>query len=100
MIFTTGVAATSFETDQDRVTFLATIPIHPEASIVIEEVSEKTEESLVIAIKKDPYITISELSEKMGVATRTIERHLAKLKDSGRVKRIGADRGGHWEVLG
>ena len=43
-------------------------------------------------------ITIAELTEAIGVSSRSIERNIDKLKQEGKIKRIGADKGGHWEV--
>lgn len=40
-----------------------------------------------------------ELAEKVGISKRKIEQNVAALKKMGRLKRIGAARGGHWEVL-
>ena len=43
-------------------------------------------------------ISIVQLSEKVGIATKNIENNIAKLKQKGLLKRIGSDRGGYWEV--
>ncbi len=44
-------------------------------------------------------MTIPELSEQIGITTRAIEKNIRKLQDEGILKRIGPDKGGHWEVL-
>jgi DeoR/GlpR family transcriptional regulator of sugar metabolism len=44
-------------------------------------------------------MTIAELAKSAGVTTRSIERNLQKLQDEGKVRRVGADKGGFWEVL-
>ena len=36
----------------------------------------------------------------IGITRSTIQKHLANLKASGRLRRIGPDKGGHWEVVG
>ena len=41
---------------------------------------------------------MSEMAEKLKVTTRTIERKMKKLCESGRVIRVGGKRYGHWEV--
>lgn len=64
-----------------------------------EKASEKTSEKIVAALLLDATITISELAKKVGVTTRSIERNLQKLQDEGRIRRIGAAKGGRWEVL-
>ena len=38
------------------------------------------------------------LAEKLEVTIRTIEREMKKLRESGRVIRVGGKRYGHWEV--
>jgi ATP-dependent DNA helicase RecG len=50
-------------------------------------------------IKADPEITIRELVSAVGVSARSIERNLQKLQKDNLLKRIGADKGGRWEVL-
>ena len=43
-------------------------------------------------------IKMSEMAEKLAVTTRTIEREMKKLREFGRVERVGGKRYGHWEV--
>jgi ATP-dependent DNA helicase RecG len=50
-------------------------------------------------IAKNPKITYNELAEKMELGRRTVQRHIQILKDEGRLRRIGAERSGHWEVV-
>ena len=38
------------------------------------------------------------LAEKLEVTIRTIEREMKKLRESGRVIRVGGKRYGHWEA--
>ena len=49
-------------------------------------------------IKAEPEIAMSGIAEKTGVTTRTIEREMKKLRESGRVVRVGGKRYGHWEA--
>ena len=46
-----------------------------------------------------PEITRKQLAERLGVSEDTVKEYLAKLKASGRIKRIGSDFGGRWQVL-
>lgn len=50
-------------------------------------------------LRADPFITRNELSEILSVPLRTIAAHLSKLKAAGKVRRVGADKNGSWEVL-
>lgn len=66
-------------------------------------------EKIIDLILEDPEIKMSEVAEKLEVTTRTIEREMKKLRESGRVIRVGGKRYGHklyfykrngrWEVL-
>ena len=44
-------------------------------------------------------ITIPEIGKELKVNEKTIKRDIEKLKESGKVKRVGPDKGGHWEVV-
>ncbi|MDZ4759119.1 MAG: ATP-binding protein [Bacteroidota bacterium] len=49
-------------------------------------------------IANNETITISELSEKINVGERTIKRILKQLQDENKIKRLGGNKGGHWEI--
>jgi len=55
-------------------------------------------EKILAEIRHDPNVTIADLSERSGVTTRTVERNLKKLQESGLLERIGPPKGGHWVV--
>ena len=59
---------------------------------------EKTVEKILSLIKKNPKITQDELVKNTGLTRRGIEWNLAQLKERGILKRVGPDKGGHWEV--
>ena len=63
------------------------------------EMSEKTREKILSVLKATPYITVNELAEIVGISQKGVEWQVAKLKKEGRIKRIGSDKGGHWEVI-
>ena len=63
-----------------------------------EKMSEKVSEKIIELIRSDHSITISAIAKNIGVSTRTIDRHLDKLKLQGILIRVGPDKGGHWEI--
>jgi predicted HTH transcriptional regulator len=65
---------------------------------LLSKTSEKTSEKIIVALQQNSALTIAELAKSVGVATRSIERNLQKLQDEGRLRRIGPDKGGHWQV--
>lgn len=60
---------------------------------------EKTRGRVLALIAEFPVITTGELAERIGISAKGIEWQLGKLKADGRIRRIGDDRGGHWEVV-
>ena len=61
--------------------------------------SGKTSGKIIDALNKNCFMTIPELAHMIGISTRSIERNLQQLQKDGRLRRIGAAKGGHWEVL-
>ena len=64
-----------------------------------QESSLKSSQKIVDLIRETPSITIIKLSEKLNLTDRAIKKNLFKLKKQGILKRIGPDKGGHWEVI-
>ncbi len=51
------------------------------------------------AICEDIYATNQELADRTNQSERSIRNHTAKLKELNYIKRIGADKNGHWEIV-
>jgi ATP-dependent DNA helicase RecG len=67
-----------------------------------EKVGERLTENqrkILEAILENPQISAKKLSVLVGISSRKIEENISKLKEKGLLKRIGPDKGGHWEVL-
>lgn len=63
-------------------------------------VIEKTRgEKILEIIRKDKRISVKQLAAKLSVTSRTIFREIDELKASGKLKRVGSDRSGTWEVI-
>ncbi|MCK5062600.1 MAG: winged helix-turn-helix transcriptional regulator, partial [Candidatus Aenigmarchaeota archaeon] len=62
--------------------------------------TQKTTQKILELLKENPNYSRKELANLIGNITEDgIKYHLEKLKSEGRLKRIGPDKGGHWEVL-
>ena len=48
---------------------------------------------------KDGTLSYAAYGEQIGVSEATIKRRLGELKKAGLIVRVGANKGGHWEVL-
>ena len=70
---------------------------------VIEKVTEKVTENqraIVEFLQIDSTLTQAQLAAKVGISRRHVATNIRKLMDLGRLRRVGPDKGGHWEVIG
>ena len=58
-----------------------------------------TEKGILMIIKENNGVSLSEIAEKLGKDISTIKRAIRRLKTKGVVKYIGTTRNGHWEVI-
>lgn len=56
-------------------------------------------ETILELIKNNPYISRSELSNNVKINQSAVQKHLEVLKKLGIIRRVGSDKGGHWEVV-
>jgi len=66
---------------------------------VPENVPERRIENIKELMRKNNKITITQIAERLNVNEKTIKRDIDKLKELEIIKRIGPDKGGHWEVF-
>ena len=64
-----------------------------------KKTAKKTAQNIIEIIKANRTITQSELAVKVGITERGIKWQLEQLKNKGIIKRVGAKRGGHWEII-
>ena len=114
-----GSPRATFESGEDRLTFLITIPIHEgcEKKLMSVESSEKhdalsVEMSVEMSVKTnkrsvrirkimkaEPTITLKGIAELLGVTSRTIERTVGQMINDGDIIHEGPKKGGTWKVL-
>ena len=49
-------------------------------------------------LKAQPHLTQVGMSAALGISRQAVQKHIANLKKAGRLRRVGPDKGGHWEV--
>ena len=59
----------------------------------------KTPEAILVVLKEDRSLTLAEVAERIGKSVSAVERAAKKLGDQGRLKHVGPQKGGHWEVV-
>ncbi len=60
---------------------------------------EKTREKILVAIKENPMITAKNLADIIGITIKGVEWQIKDLKSQGIIRRVGPDKGGHWEII-
>lgn len=60
---------------------------------------QKTREVLLQMIAADPTVTTTQMASALGINRSAVSKHLDRLKADGRLRRVGPDKGGHWELL-
>ena len=61
--------------------------------------SESLALQIVANIKADPFASYEELSDILGIPRRTLARRMKELVSAGLIRRSGAAKNGHWEIV-
>jgi ATP-dependent DNA helicase RecG len=61
--------------------------------------SEKSSEKILDFIKENNKISAQELADLLGLSSRAVEKHLARLKKEGFLERVGSAKSGYWKIL-
>ena len=123
-----GSPRATFETTDDRLTFLIHIPVHSgcENNLVAiannsqqlgsekkERSSELSSEknrtgsekpqdvvqSILNAIRQNPKVSAAEIAMKLGISSRAVEKRIKTMRENGTICRVGPDRGGYWDII-
>ncbi len=54
---------------------------------------------IIVLMLENPKISRTEISKKIGIHSSAIQKQMKKLKEKQILKRIGPDKGGHWEIM-
>jgi len=63
------------------------------------ELNKKSSEKIINLIKQNNKLSASEIAGMLGISARAVEKQISQLKKVNKLKRVGADKGGHWEIL-
>ena len=56
------------------------------------------QQKIIDIIRKNPYVTQEELADIIGITKKSITANMKKLQENGLIKRIGANKNGHWQI--
>lgn len=60
--------------------------------------SQKSSQKILSLLGANPGLTIAALCTRLRLSDRAIKNHIVRLKSEGRLRRVGPDKGGRWEV--
>jgi predicted HTH transcriptional regulator len=63
------------------------------------ETRVKTSQLILETLAENPTMTLAELAERIGKSVSAVERASAKLVKEGKLRYVGPQKGGHWQVL-
>ena len=66
---------------------------------VVRKGGKKTADRLLELIRGNPKITFAEMVSAAGISRSAIQKHIERLKEAQRLRRVGPDKGGHWEAF-
>lgn len=86
---------------------MATIKIHPEALGTAKQISSgvggetrvETGVEIIQIMKENPRVTVGDIAKATGLTIKVVEWNIKDLKQKDLIKRIGPNKGGHWEAV-
>lgn len=92
--------------NKEVIDFLGSKESHSSAAIEANEFTDKftdkfteNEKKIIQIIERNNHVKSNELADKLGISRRAVQKNLLKLKEKGILKRVGPDKGGHWEIV-
>jgi predicted HTH transcriptional regulator len=64
-----------------------------------QKTQQKTSQKIIELIREDADITTQKMADNIGISRRAVAKAIAKLQAEGIIRRVGPDKGGHWEVI-
>lgn len=68
----------------------------PEGTVGITPL--KTPDAILRLLKEDPELSFPDLASRLGKSESAVKRTVRRLRESGRLERVGPDKGGGWKV--
>lgn len=66
---------------------------------VTQKTPQKIPDAILSLLRRQPELTIQQLAAKLGKSDSAVKRTIRQLRESGRLRRVGPDKGGRWEVV-
>ena len=63
------------------------------------QIPTKLEQKILTSIKQNPNMSRVDIAKMLNLSEDTIKEYIERLKQKNLLKRVGPDRGGHWEIV-
>ena len=94
-----GLEKTS-ETEVDAPEVASTLKSTQKAAgSTLKSTQKTTDSTLKEIVEKNPSVTIESLAASLGITRDGINKAIRRLKAAGAIRRVGPDKGGHWEIV-
>lgn len=70
-----------------------------EALDEMAESNQKSNQKIISAMRDNPVVTIKDLQAITGLSESGVKKNIRQLRADGIIERVGAAKGGHWEVI-
>jgi len=64
-----------------------------------QESNKKTARAILKYLSKNPKVSVNTIVRELSISIEIVRWQIEKLKSAGRLRRIGPDKGGYWEVI-
>lgn len=92
----------SMELDSDRKGGQKTEETHPDGGQKTEKVDrkggQKTKDAIIELIRENPRISSTAIANALGINRSAVSKHMKQMQELMLIRRVGPDKGGHWEV--
>jgi len=68
-------------------------------NVLVNIANMKTPDAVMALIAANANMTRAEMAAQIGKDIRTIGRAIKKLQEEGKLKRVGSDKSGYWELI-
>jgi len=58
-----------------------------------------SQKSIIFLIIEEPGISKKEMARQIGISSTAVDKNIATLKKKNIIRRVGSDKGGHWEIV-
>ena len=88
----------SSENDTAKITQKINVKSHESHSKITVNLTQ-LQQKILDAVKENKYLSQTELATQFSISRETVNRNMKKLQEQNIIRRVGADKNGHWEVL-